>query len=465
MGNGQPYTSEEFWDIYINKKILDSYDEICEFFSHELPNDFMKNYDVIGIVIETSGKHKDAKEFEKTIKFIDIIKEKQPELYQEAFKYFDEFLICYNCFYKKYDIADAAFSNFRKNPTKDFDLYSVASKKLLFYNVNDNICSAAIENLDAVEEHPDLLFGAVLELLKFNTFFILEDVYEDYIKTKNYNHEKFLEQVEKYDWEDTFLNSIDKGLTSELDIDLIKKNFINDRTTTIFVLEGYFLKYMKKRNFSFPLTNIIWDSLFKAHEYQFSNDKNIKYSIDEFFFINIESLTKSINWHKGGFMSYNFDEAFASLWGSVYIYDFLLSSNLITKETYDNFINISKIVKGYIIAEDISRLWEYNFIHTWEKPDGISEVEFVQEEKIFAKTINLKGYSFENLKEELVEELDAIGELKDFIKEAEKKEGGLFKEIEPYIEQKPYIAPEKIKPNSKCPCGSGKKYKKCCLNK
>ncbi len=29
----------------------------------------------------------------------------------------------------------------------------------------------------------------------------------------------------------------------------------------------------------------------------------------------------------------------------------------------------------------------------------------------------------------------------------------------------PYISPKKIGRNDPCPCGSGKKYKKCCLQK
>ena len=35
-------------------------------------------------------------------------------------------------------------------------------------------------------------------------------------------------------------------------------------------------------------------------------------------------------------------------------------------------------------------------------------------------------------------------------------------EVEPNIEHTPYVAPAKVGRNELCPCGSGKKYKKCC---
>ena len=32
-----------------------------------------------------------------------------------------------------------------------------------------------------------------------------------------------------------------------------------------------------------------------------------------------------------------------------------------------------------------------------------------------------------------------------------------------HTHQEPYVAPERVGRNDPCPCGSGKKFKKCCL--
>ena len=74
-------SAEEFWDLYINSSdTLDIYDEVIAFFSEELPKNFEDEYDVMEVIVEVQGHHKEAKEFEKVIKFINLIKEKHPNL-------------------------------------------------------------------------------------------------------------------------------------------------------------------------------------------------------------------------------------------------------------------------------------------------------------------------------------------------------------------------------------------------
>jgi hypothetical protein len=183
----------------------------------------------------------------------------------------------------------------------------------------------------------------------------------------------------------------------------------------------------------------------------------------------------------------------------VYIYDFLLSVGLISKQIYGKFINESKRLKGIVIAQFTSDLWKTEFVHTWQKPDSVSETEFLEEQKIFRKSIEFKPAKFSDLKENILEELENIGELASFIIEAGKKEkvkpdlskfDNLLKalendnessvdseEIEEYdgvfdsdddqeelVQLEPVRTEPKIGRNEPCPCGSGKKYKKCCLD-
>ena len=45
-----------------------------------------------------------------------------------------------------------------------------------------------------------------------------------------------------------------------------------------------------------------------------------------------------------------------------------------------------------------------------------------------------------------------------------RKIGG-YKYYYQWLKNNPVLAPKKIGRNAKCPCDSGKKYKKCCLNR
>jgi len=127
-------------------------------------------------------------------------------------------------------------------------------------------------------------------------------------------------------------------------------------------------------------------------------------------------------------------------------------------------------------------------VHRWTKPDGISENEFNEEKKIFRKSILFKPEKFSVLKNEIASELEAIGELAEYIEEGAKQEAAKpelsFKETYNDLIQNFYnddfespkkekeTAPlrfvdsgslgQKVGRNDPCTCGSGKKYKRCC---
>ncbi len=110
----------------------------------------------------------------------------------------------------------------------------------------------------------------------------------------------------------------------------------------------------------------------------------------------------------------------AVLWGCVYIYDYLLSTGFISREVYEKFIIQSRRLKGVVIGQFTPYLWEYDFVHTWGRPDSVDEAEFAEEQKIFRKSIDFKRTGFNELKKEISAELASIGALSAFIEEGGK---------------------------------------------
>ncbi|MBW6535798.1 MAG: SEC-C domain-containing protein [Mariniphaga sp.] len=178
----------------------------------------------------------------------------------------------------------------------------------------------------------------------------------------------------------------------------------------------------------------------------------------------------------------NKSEMIAILWGSVYIYDFFHKRNIISEEIFLDFVQTTKELKGKIIGQYTPDLWNSNFIHSWKKPDCISETEFLEENKIFKKSITFKYQKFSRLRSNISEELSKIGELSHFIIEGGKSDlqrddtnllENLFNspvnEIGEFDNHnntyEPIKAEKKVGRNEPCPCGSGKKYKKCCGQK
>lgn len=477
-------TTEDFWNKYVNEDILEIFDLTYDFFSKELPKEFIENYDVAEVMLETKGHHETAKEFEKVLKFIKLLQEKQPELYKENFQYFDDFLIDYYCFHKDSSKVEKSFSNFMLKPTQDFDMYLISFRKLLFCGYIDILNNAITKNFNEVNTSDKLIGSAGYDLAISKFYITIEEYYK---KSDNavFNKEMFLKTLKEYgfDYDEDLLSAINKGIYEQISKEEIASAFFNDRLNFIITLEMYFLRYMKERNFSFALSGRFWD---KILEFWSEGNKQKRCKPDKYFRVNSKELEKYISNLSGDMFIDNKSEMIAVLWGSIYIYDFLKSIEIISQETFDNFLEASKILKGKVIGQYTSDLWNSNFVHSWEKPDSISAIEFIEEEIIFKKSIRFKHQKFTRLRSEINDELAKIGELSTYIIEGGKNDENKYdtsvlddyfdfnNEVEDednsmVFDENRIIEPVRVEikvgRNEPCPCGSGKKYKKCCGNK
>ena len=254
----------------------------------------------------------------------------------------------------------------------------------------------------------------------------------------------------------------------------------------MFTIQSLFLKEMSNKNFRFVLSGRLWDKMLIFWEEQ---TKKKKQNPNEYFSIQTNEFELYLTSLSGDYFVDNRPEKIAILWGSVYVYDFLHSIGLINQSTYNDFKETSKILKGTVIGQNTSDLWNANFVHEWTKPESISEIEFEEEEKIFRKSFFLKPLQFSKLKSEISVELKTIGELSEYILRGSKTDNRksnfmlekLFssmlgqqksnKEIkdqhvaDDFPETEPIVYEKKVGRNELCPCGSGKKFKKCCENK
>ena len=474
-------TIEEFWDKYINEDILDIFDETCDFFSQELPQEFLEEYDAIEVILETSGHQQTAKNFDNVVKFIDIIKKYQPELYKESFVYLNDFLVDYYSFHQNRSKVDEAFSLFIDNPLSDYDNYLQAYRTILFYQHSELLNRAIVENYQAVSTSNSILGGAY-DLAISMFYIILQEAFEN--NNKELDKNDFISKLEKFDFEldEGVFSAVQKGLTQfQLNIDELNNLFDKDRLCALMLLRGFFLRYMHERGFEFYLSGHIWDKMLNYWEGKNKKAKKLDFYIN----VTTDSFEKYLTDFSSMFID-NKPEMIATLWGSVYIYEFLDKLGIISTEVYQGFLKTTQKLKGKIIGRYTPDLWTSNFIHHWQKPDSVSETEFNEEHKIFTKSIAFKYDYFSVAREVISEELANIGELADYIIEGGESMTGYndfnilenllkdsAKRHDEYDEEREYIPYEekhlepvrtepKVGRNDPCPCGSGKKYKKCC---
>ena len=414
-------TTKEFWKKYTKENILDIFDITCEFFSGELPADFLKKYDVAEVILETKGHHVSARKFDRVLKFLNLIREKHPELYQENFQYLDDFLVDYYCFHGDTEKVGAAFANFMNDPLHDYDMFFSSFKKLLFYQYTDLIDKAITDNFDDVAGSDELWGSPEYDLAICKLYSELEGFWK---KNNNlFPKDQIIKVLERYgfDLDEKLLLSIEQSVFSDdCKKELLEDIFISDRQMFRFKLQWCFTKYMKGKGVGFALSGRIFEKMLTYWE---ANIRNRKPSIELYFSVHPQKIEKHFADLSGDFTYDNKPEMVAVLWGCVYIYDYLLSIGLISREVYEKFIIQSRRLKGLVIGQFTPYLWEYDFVHTWGRPDSLDEAEFAEEQKIFRKSIDFKRAGFNELKKELSAELASIGALSDFI-----EEGGKSKE-------------------------------------
>jgi len=266
---------------------------------------------------------------------------------------------------------------------------------------------------------------------------------------------------------------------------------------------------MKVKGVNYYISDLLWRKMLIYWDSNF-NKKGVR--IDKFYRIEYDSFLRYLARLSKGLFSTSYSSSIlATLWGSVFVADYLKEKGIIDTKTYNDYIFVSRKLKGEFIAEQIDRLWENCFIHTWGKPDGISEDEFATEKKLFEKSFTIATDDFDAAKEQIADELNRMGELADYIYEANsiikaeieltKQKDNELEELESMTDEEfcekyrdrivsmaneddlldddgdgyrelgaiekpesnlPYRREKKIGRNEPCPCGSNKKYKKCC---
>ncbi len=425
-GNGIYYrqkknimTTEEFWKKYTDEDFLERFDEILDFFSKELPAGFLEERDAGEVIFEIKDHLVSARKFDRALKFLNLIREKHPGLYHENFHYLDGFLVDYYCFHGDAEKVGAAFANFIEDPLRDYDMFFITFKKLLFYQHFDLLDRAITGNYDDVADSDKLWGYPEYDLAICKLYSELDGFYE--IDSSVFPKDQLLKVLKRYrfDLDEKLLSSIEQGVFSDVCTkELLEDIFINDRQMFRFTLQWCFMKYMKGKGVGFALSGRVFEKMLTYWEANIKKKK--KRSLELYFDVHPHKFEKHLVDLSGDITYDNKPEMVAVLWGCSYIYDFLSGTGLISSEVYEKFITQSGRLKGLMIGQFTPDLWEYSFVHTWGRPDSVSETEFTEERKIFRKSINFKRAGFNELKKEISAELENIGALSTCIEEGGK---------------------------------------------
>lgn len=251
-----------------------------------------------------------------------------------------------------------------------------------------------------------------------------------------------------------------KNLTEPLDKLAIQSKIEAGSNDLLLTISVQFYKYMKDEfGMSFMISDRFLTILKKIELYgQVNND-------EAFFYIPYPILSEHIeNLYDRTFLS-NEIEIFGMVYGLKYVYRFLHVSGLINDHYYQRMEENIGMLEFDSIFYLNRTAWQMKFVFDWPQlnPPNPNLVKLFSDTYRYSidKTV---GDQFDNYLEswsvpEIVQE-----EIDQFYneKQSKKKENDHDRwfPTQPIVNTGP-----KVERNDPCPCGSGKKYKKCCLGK
>jgi hypothetical protein len=153
-------------------------------------------------------------------------------------------------------------------------------------------------------------------------------------------------------------------------------------------LTAFFLPYMRRRGMNFVTARRITEDMY---DYWTERAKGKNIPADRFFLLNKDTFDRHIAVHRELF-ALDLPEAFKSLWGAGYVYDFLFSLQLIPQEQYEEALRNILALKAKVFSLYSDRLWEAGFVcKAWPKPDSLPDEAYEKEKVLFEDSFRRKG--------------------------------------------------------------------------
>jgi len=421
---------KEFWDNYLNKDITTITDLVIDFFNQELQESIGQEYELGEVITEFVGHHERAKKYDEIERFGEVIKNRQPKLYAKEGDFINEALIKYYCFKNDGEKLKEQVKAFISRDY-DYDILLQGFNQLLYNQHVIQVNRIIEQEYENVKNSSKLIEGAEFDLAIVKYYIELEKIFSQH-KEKKFDNEisLFRKKIYQYgfNFNDQYCKQIEIGLFNDSEVDILDllKEFPKDRSYIMATIEMQFLKLMQSKNCPFPIGGMIWYNLFQYFEdHKARNWKN-------YFTFKKSSFNKFLNSRSGFFIDNRIETALL-IWGSSYFVDFIYQNQIILNDKYLDQKKLLNELKNEFKESSKFDLWEYNFIHKWEREENTSLDEWKREIDEFESSYKLEfdHYEFEESElDQLIEDL-------------------LFEEVHSNEITKPHVSLPKIGRNEK----------------
>ena len=412
--------SDQWYDTYKESSPQQQYDLLIEAISADpIPLDYSEKIYFIDPLLEMEDRLISNNLVAQLFFLLDTLEQKQPDLYQEDFHYFDSARIEYYLFRNDLERVQAALLRFKADPVKGIDELCPMLDQLRLYGVTALAVDLCRTTYPPIATSSELMGGTQHDFGMVVIMACFEQAYHQLQQGQTVDWHGMAADAAVYGFvtEDQRQEEVAKHLTTSVEgnSDFLKL-FKRDRGQALRqLLLGFCRELYDHQQMSFICSQLLWEVLLDALDRQDRSQKQLAHP-DSYFMLTQKVLDRHASQLVAGFMSRQQPRGFALLWGIPYIYEFLQARGVISERIAQKVIQTATTLKQQLIKAFQKRLWRYSFVHHWQPPHMISEANFNAEAEQFATSIEQtqplsdepgKEPSYEQMLEAAVEKLEA----------------------------------------------------------
>ncbi|MFC1712804.1 hypothetical protein ACFL6S_03995 [Candidatus Poribacteria bacterium] len=381
--------ADQWYETYESAPLNRRYEILVETLDQTLSENFIEESGLVSCLLEMLDELTSRNLIEQLLFFTDKIKTKQSDLYKKEYHYFDNFLVKYYLYRDDKDKVAESLARFMEDPVPGIDYMIALLDYLQFYGYTDITVKLCRRTYLPVMKSPELMPGSEWDLGYLIFIDMVEKAYRHIQSGETVDWEAFVEEAEKYGYGGGQESAADirDCLTGELEGgEAFAASFRENREESTYALVWAFLKHMlDQKDMPFVCSNHITNGVLEFLAEKKPRSKSI--SPNTYFGFSRSEFEPYLAQEMGGFMSMQQARAMGTLWGIVYLYDFLLSKEIIADSMHRGVIRTVSLLKKDAIKGFSKSLWRYDFVHRWNPPDSVSGDDFAAESELSSQTI------------------------------------------------------------------------------
>ncbi len=385
-------TPDEWYDQYEEASVKQQYQMLLDIMQQPLSQDFLEATEMGDLLITMSDELNSNNLINESLKLIQLVQQQQPKFYKKEFPYYDKFLIEYYLYTKQYNLVEDTLVRFKKYPINNVDELFVILDLLNFYEQPEIAVDLCKSTYNSVKNSSKVISGTEDELAWIIITNLMEQLYQKQQQGKDIGWKKFETELKKYDYNENqeWLEDTKSIIATEFNLEQFLSQLKQKKLyrRAFYALSTAFYIYMKEeKQMSFVCSQEIWEIIF-----DFLGDRELSFkqqsNPNTFFSFDKKDLEPYISQKIYSFLSLKQAQGFATLWGIPYLYDFLLSKEIIREQVYRKVIKITNQLKTELLKsyQDNWELWRYDFINRWQPDSNVDSSELSKQAQLFTNS-------------------------------------------------------------------------------